>query len=360
MEVTTKEIERAIIMSLISRKNMCIRGDRINEEREALEEYLQLIKALTEGTKSIITEEKIEFTPGMLKGGIIEFNCKYNTVPEILVNILPVCGLCKHPVRLRIKGVTNTGQNDGLSIDAVKSVHCKILSQFGVNTEIRINRRAIHPSVDGEVLFLAETVSSLVPVHMNRREQLERIASVNYSARIPSDVLNRVTNLHRDMLKPITPSIKVYNDICNKKNSGESPGYGSLIVAMGRNSIYYEEYTVDGNESILESPPEKKSKETVKNLLKSVRKSGGYDWKTQPFLFMLLPLTSPDASVVLIRRIDRKGKEILDLLNKTLNYTYRIERYKMSEQDIEAGVSSDLLVIKSFGVGYANIYKPGH
>src|SRR5699024_6990469 len=114
--------------------------------------------------------------------------------------------------------------------------------------------------------------------------------------------------------------------------------------------------TVDGNESILESPPEKKSKETVKNLLKSVRKSGGYDWKTQPFLFMLLPLTSPDASVVLIRRIDRKGKEILDLLNKTLNYTYRIERYKMSEQDIEAGVSSDLLVIKSFGVGYANIY----
>lgn len=360
MEVIAEQVESVIVLSLVARKSVKIKGKRVCEDRDGLSEYLRFVEALTEGTKGSIREEEIEFTPGALVGGSVEFTCRYNSIPEILVSILPICGLCKYPIKLLVKGTTNSSRREGLSIDLIKSVHSRVLSQFGVNVEIRVNRRAIFPSLDGEVLFLSERVSELSPVQIDRREMLSQIVSVNYSARIPSDILNRITNLHRDLLKPVTPSVKIYNEIGNRSNSGSTPGYGALLLAMGRSSIYYAEYTVDQGQSLLEAAPEKRSKLLVKEFLKTVRRSGGYDKKIQPFLFMLLALTSPDASAVLLGKINGKGREVLSHLEKMLKYTYTIEPYRRSEQDVNSGLSPDLLVIKSFGVGYKNIYKPAH
>ncbi|KAI5172556.1 RNA 3'-terminal phosphate cyclase-like protein [Nematocida sp. LUAm3] len=387
MKIITELPRAAISMALISKKKIEI-PCAVPAKRKEIEEFLNFISKLSSSTYAV-HDTNFSFSPGVLKGGAIEFLCASLTIPELLTDILPVLFLSRSPLHLTLHGTTNSpprahtdahtdargtiSKTDArgtisktdmdmdtytCSIDTIKSVHCKILNMFGVSCEIKIVKRAIYPSTEGEVLLLCSVAEELSPVCIDRREQLDRIVSVNYSSRLSGDILNRITNYHRDTLKPITPSIKVYNDIGNKSNS-KGTGYGALLLGLGSNSVYYSEYMVGEGDSLIDSPPERRSEESIKEFLRAIRRSGAVDYKVQNFLFLLLPLTSVDASSVLIRKVSSSGKEILSLLEEIVQYKYTIEAYRRTEEDMNNGLSKDLFLIKSFGVGYKNIYRAG-
>ncbi|KAI5192547.1 RNA 3'-terminal phosphate cyclase-like protein [Nematocida minor] len=356
MEISTNEVKLALTLSTISRRKILLRKPLSESSSNQTREYLQFMKRITKGSEIEEKPDGFSYTPGTIQGGAISFQCIHNTVPDLIANILPMLAFCRIPVRLSIKGTTNA--KDSLSIDMIRAVYCKILSQFGVVSEIKINRRAIHPSHDGDVLLIAETANSLNPIVCDKREELKRIIGINYSARINSDVLHRITNVARDKLKPITPSVKIYNDIGNSKTSAETPGFGSILLAFGNNSIYEAECTIDGSDSLIDVPAEKRMTNLLRNFLKNIRTSGSYSHTIQHFVFVLLALTTVDGSAVIIRKISKKDKEVLFLLEEILKYTYTIEPYVKTENDIESGLSDELLLIKSCGVGYTNIHKP--
>ncbi|KAI5184554.1 RNA 3'-terminal phosphate cyclase-like protein [Nematocida homosporus] len=358
MEIATSDISISVTLALISRKSLKISSSEIRPGESRWREYMGIVQRLSLGLEMKEKIGELVVEPGVLRGGVDRVVCRINTIPEVLEYLLLLAGFCRVPWRLTLEGCTNSGRGAGISIDLIKSVYCKILGQFGLTVEIKIVKRAIYPAVDGEVLLLVDAVSSLKPVCWTRREELERMVSVNYSARLGSDVLHRITNCHRDALKSITSRVKVYNDIGNRTNSSGTPGYGTLLLAMGKNSVYFAEYTVDGTDSLLHKTPEERSAVAIKELLRSIRRSGAYDYKVESFVFSLLPLTSPDVSSVLIRPVSQAGKDRLWLLEKILKYTYTIEKYQRSEAEINAGVSEQLFLLKSYGVGYTNIYQP--
>lgn len=358
MEISTNEAKLALTLSTISRRSIFLDKSTDENSNNSIREYLQLIKRVTHG--SFIEEKSnvFSYTPGTIHGGPLSFQCTHNTVPDVIISILPLVPFCKVPISLTIKGTTNA--KDSPSIDLVRAVYCKILSQFGVVAEIKINKRAISPSLNGDVLLIGETATSLSPVVCDRREELKRIIGVNYSARISSDIVHRISNTAREHLKSITPSVKIYNDIGNSKTSAETPGHGCVLLAFGNSSIYEVEYTADHSDSVLDQTPEERMNELIQKFYKNIRTSGVYSHSVQYFVFVLLALTTVDGSAIVIRKISKKDKEILGLLEKILNYTYTIEMYVKTEQDINSGISDDLLVIKSCGVGYTNIYKVLH
>lgn len=383
MEVSTSEAETAIVLSLITRREILLAKPTGGRERERqVERFVSFVKAVTAKSRVSQAEGGLLFSPGTLSGGELFFDCEDVPIAYFLYHILPIAGFFKRPLRIVLKGATNKsdpltprrlarGQKpraqeercagpwrsaECMSVDAVKAVLCKVLARFGVCAELKINRRSMHPSADGEVVLLADTCRSLESASFERKEKLERIVCVNYSSRIGSDVIHRMTNHCRDVLKEITSSVKVYNDVGNKTNTGKTPGYGTLLLASGENSLYFSECAIDGDvgEAV---PAEAVSALAIKELLKTMKKSGAFDHKIQSFLFVLLALTKADVSTLLIKRICPGEREVLNLLGAFLNYAYTIEKYSRTEEEIEAGVPSELLLIKSYGVGYENIYK---
>ncbi|KAH9385644.1 RNA 3'-terminal phosphate cyclase-like protein [Nematocida major] len=356
MEINTSEGKLALTLCTISRKSVNLQKSqepRINNETR---EYLQLMQKITAGSEVRESADAFSYVPGSIQGGSILFECVHCSVPDVLASVLPLVVFCRIPVHLTVRGVTNS--QAGISVDFVKAVHCKIMSQFGVVSEIKINRRAIYPSADGEVLLMAEHASALKPIVCDRREELRRIIGVNYSARISSDILHRVSTSEREQLKTITPSVKIYNDIGNSKTSGKTPGHGCLLLAFGNSSIYEAEYTVDGSDSLLESSPEERVDRLIQAFYKNIRSSGSYSHRIQHFVFVLMALTTVDGSAVVIRKISKKDREVLHLLESILKYSYTIEPYVKTEHDVNSGLPDGLLLIKSCGVGYTNIYKP--
>lgn len=356
MEINTNEAKLALTLSTISRKTIFLCKSPEEACNNRTREYLQFIKRITKGSEISERPKDFSYSPGTIQGGEVFFKCVYNTVPELIVNILPLLPFCRVPLRLTVSGTTNA--KESFSIDMVRAVHCKILEQFGLIAEIKINKRAIAPSSNGEVLLISETAVSLNPIVCSKREELKRIIGINYSTRLSSDILHRITNVARDRLKPITSSVKIYNDIGNSKTSSSTPGFGSILLAFGNNSIYAEECVSDGNDALIDFPPEDRMEGLAKAFLKNIRRSGSYGHNVQFFVFVLLALTTVDGSAVVVRRVSEKDKEVLSLLEKILKYTYTLEKYKKTESDIESGVSNSLLVIKSCGVGYTNIHKP--
>ncbi|OAG29233.1 RNA 3'-terminal phosphate cyclase-like protein [Nematocida displodere] len=379
MEVVTAEVESAIVMSLIGKRTIKLANVDITSK---LTEFIRFIKAISHSQISV-SERAVEVVPGSLSGGKLAFSSETQPSSYFIYHLLPIAAYFKTPIRLTVRGSTNrTGH---MSIDLVKSVYCKILADFGVVSDIKIVRRALFPCTDGEVLFLSEVGESLSPVRNDKREALSRIININYINKLSADIIIRITNLHRDTLKKITSSVKVYNDLGQKAKAAqpkeatrpeqppaktepktgpkpENPpqsnyGYGSVVIGNSKNSVYYAEYIVDGTASLLDQTPESRSAAMLDELIRSIRRSGAYDYKTQPFLFMLLPLTTPDASCLLIRRIDKRGKEVLRLAEDLLKYKYTLEKHQRTEEDVNTGVSTELLLIKSFGVGYENVHR---
>ncbi|EIJ89142.1 RNA 3'-terminal phosphate cyclase [Nematocida parisii ERTm1] len=356
MEISSNEPKIALTLSSICKRTIHLKKQSDDESNNATSEYIQILKKLSAGAS--IKEERDEYiyTPGTINGGELSFQCVHNTIPDVIIALLPLVPFCRIPIRLTLKGTTN--KKEFTSIDMVRAMYCKILSQFGVVAEVKINTRALYPSQNGEVLFMAETATSLSPVILSHREELRRIIGINYSAKINSDTVHTVSNVAREHLSQISSSVKIYNDIGNSKTTSGTPGQGSVLLAFGHNSIYAVEYTVDGTDSLVELTAEERINKLVQVFYKNIRSSGSYSHTVQYFIFILLSLTTVDASSVIIRRISQKDKEVLLLLEKIMKYTYTVEPYIKTEKDINSGIPDNLLVIKSCGVGYTNIFKP--
>lgn len=460
MEIQTEEIECAIVLSVLGRKQLTIRRESGEDVSEEIEDLLRLIAEISDGFKYSIKGNTVEVYPGSLRGGSLSFTPRHASVPYLLHSLLPLSPFTQSPLRVTLLGPTNgpavfPGAGTALgnrtdmnranpaemksattpsekncatplgrefpSTDCIKAVHCKILKDFGTVCDVSIKKRSLYPSRNGEVLFLSETSLEMEPIRHDRREKLKRIVCINYSARISGDIPTRLTNSLRDALRSVTQRIKIYNDIGSRQTAGNTPGYGTLLVASGRNSRYYteecwsqtekEETTPDTSQTgniggkqtnpkkppaqrkrgkgfylfkrpeaqsagqksaaepsdtfsgtapppgFLQTSPETRALEQSRRLLSTIRHSGAYDHKLQSFIFVLLSVTRADASSFLIRKPGKKDRETLRLLEEILKYTYTIEKYTKSKEDANSGVSDSLFVFKSYGSGLANIYK---
>ncbi|KAI5180661.1 RNA 3'-terminal phosphate cyclase-like protein [Nematocida sp. AWRm80] len=374
MRITTGEYEIVLTLSTLVKRNITIQidtaGRRVNNSKidEYIKEYLLFINSITSGTTYRIENNIIEFSPGTLTGGSISFRCKYYTVPQLIYYTLPLYGYCKIPITLRVKGCTNkssrtnTSTKDTLllpdvSIDTLKHIYSKVLSRFGVLIDISIEKRSMYPSKEGIVIFTCNQINTLNTIRLDSRESLNKIVCINYSNRINSSIINRITNTERDTIKKTTNKIKIFNDIGNKTNSDISPGYGILLMALCNNGIYFTETAADGTVPVSELLPEELVTEQTKILYKSIRTSGIYDHKLQTLLLILLSINNSDCSTLLIRDLSQENKEVLSILEKVVKYTYTIEKYHRNTQDINTGVSDNLFLIKSCGLGYKNINK---
>lgn len=357
LAISTEEVELCLILALLTRTAVTITSTLPPEDAEDIEIFASFIKAITDKSTVKVENSRIVFAPGTFRGGDILFNCQNTPIGYFIYYILPIVGYSKLPTKIVFQGVTNKSEGSasrrrrGSNIDTLKSVFAKIYRAFGGVAEIKINKRSFYPSPEGEVVLVTDRVATLNSLTLTKKTQLSRIININYSSRIGSDLLNKITNYNRDTLKEITPHVKVYNDIGNRTNTGASPGHGVLLVADGESGVYFGEECVDGDPSraMVAEERERVPEKVVRELLTSIQRSGSFDYKAQSFLFVLLSLSRGDISSVVIRRIDRAGRETLALLKTFLNYTYKLERYSRDREEVDRGVDRKLLVFKSYG-----------
>lgn len=97
---------------------------------------LSLIEKITNGTQIHIskTGTLVTFTPGMIHGGTLEFDCgNTRCISYFLEALLMIAPFCKLPLDVTLKGVTNS--HDELSVDAIRATWLPVFNKFVLNDE---------------------------------------------------------------------------------------------------------------------------------------------------------------------------------------------------------------------------------
>lgn len=327
--------EYKIIFSILSQKTIEIK----KTDDEFIASFLTLIQKLTYNTKFEDLNDSIKFYPGTLIGGKTAHDCgKYN-ITRFLCPLLLAAPFVRNPIQINLTGITN---DCGLSIDAFKHVHCKLLENFGVtDIELKIIKRGFGPEGQGHIYFSTKNVMNLLPITKDEHN-IQKIRGLTVSAHLSSITAHQIINTVKDKLSCLTNDIKFYSDICNKNDSGPSPGYNCVLFAEsnkdGKN-LYYGESNGDGRKI------ESVAHDAMVDLCKSIKTGGAYDYKVHKFMFALACLGLSDVSQIEIKVINEDDNEFLSLLEKFFGF-----RHEVKEID-------DKLYFIAFGTGYKNYFK---
>lgn len=327
--------EFKIVLSILTQKEITIR----NTGECFINNFISFIQKITYNTKYEIIDEHIKFYPGTLIGGKTSHDCKNYNVTRFLCPLLLVSPFVRNPLQINLTGITN---DSNLSVDAFKNVHCRLLEDFGVkDIDFKIIKRGFAPEGQGNIYFSTINVTILSPV-TKKANKIKKIRGLTVSAHISSITAHRIINMVKEKLSNLTNDIKFISDICNKTDSGPSPGYNCVLFAESNKdnkNLYYGESNGDGGKI------ESVAYNAMYDMGIAIKTSGAYDHKIHHIMFALACLCSSDVNQIEIKEISARDMEFLELLQKFFNFRYEIK-------EIE-----DKLYFIGIGAGYKNYFK---
>lgn len=137
----------------------------------------------------------------------------------------------KQPLEITLSGLTN--EDKDLSVDTFRTVTLPLLSHFGISEglELKIQRRGAPPQGGGEITFKSPIIRTLRSINLVNEGKIKRIRGIAYCTRVSPQIANRVAESSKELLKEFTPNVYIYTDPAKGGDTGESPGYGLLLVA---------------------------------------------------------------------------------------------------------------------------------
>ena len=189
----------------------------------SIEAVAALSDAVVEGLEPGAHE--ITFRPGEVIGGDFTFDIgTAGSISLALQTCLLVASASKGRTRITMTGGTDV--NWSPPIDYMKSVHMPIAERFGVNGSLELAARGFYPEGGGEVSLDIAPCSSLQPVRLDSRGDVQRIGGVAYAQNLPDHVVGRMKHAALKRLVSFK-HVKIATDI----RTGRSAGAGMVLFA---------------------------------------------------------------------------------------------------------------------------------
>ncbi|KAG0442031.1 RNA 3'-terminal phosphate cyclase-like protein [Dictyocoela muelleri] len=234
--------------SLLSRKNIKYKIDN----KQKLINFLNLVKLISPDSKYEFFGNFVEFYPGQLVGGNIEFSSDLN----FLIPILLLSPFMKKGISLKLKCQTNglienfeekvssrtnkiienSNQTSLISADVIRLVYLPALRKFGVNCQLDIVKRDFGP--DGEIFFSCMKKDLLKKVIL-QNQKISKIRGIAISSRLNSIPVNTMVKIVREELQPLVKNTKIFTDMWNRINSGQHPGCELVLFAENKFNVFY-------------------------------------------------------------------------------------------------------------------------
>ncbi|UYV60642.1 RCL1 [Cordylochernes scorpioides] len=269
--------------------------------------FLELLHKLMDGSyiKTNETGTKVNFRPGKLLGGKIEFTC-HNSRPigYYLEHILALGPFGRTPFHLVLKGITN--DNTHVSVDRLKRTCLPILSHFlGTNEglELTVTKRGLAPDGGGAVVFKCPCKRQLRPVRLTDPGLFKRIGGLAYTSRVNPTLSNRVIEAAKSALPPEMANVFIKTQHSKKNLSGRSPGFGLCMVAETSTGIFVAAEKTSAPPNARDEPPtipEDLGAEVAAQLRKEMSVLSCVDHAAQPLALMLMALGPQDVSKLLM------------------------------------------------------------
>lgn len=203
-----------------------------------------------------------------------------------------LCPFTKNPTSINFTGVTN--HSEDLSIDVLRTVTAPLLAKFGVEMDIKTQKKGMPPLGGGQVHFTAQNVRELRPVQLTEEGKVKKVRGIGYSTRVTPQTANRIVDSTKKSLKPFTTNVYVNTDHYKGKDGGLSPGFGLILVAETTSGALYSTEAIGEGGSL----PESVSEVATKQLLEEIFRGGCVDTSNQSLVLLYMLLCPEDVSKV--------------------------------------------------------------
>lgn len=348
-------LRQRIILSLLTGR--AIQIDDIRDGEPLLEHernLLDLIEAVTSGTKIQYSKGKLSFVPGTIVGGQVTHDCNLERcISYYLEVLLCIAPFCKKAFQITLTGVTNDQVDP--NIDALKASAIPTLKRFlgdieGVKTDIKVHSRGYKPDGGGKIEFTCPTIKQLQPVKLTESGKIKRVRGVAVAARVSPQMANRLIDTAKGALLRFLPDVYIHSDHTQGKTSGLSPGFSVSLSAETTEGCIYTASAVSNHKGSGKGPtiPEDLAKDATCMLFEEIRRGGCVDSICQSMALTFMAFNQKDVSTIRFGPLTTYSVLFLRHLKEFAGITFKLE----------ADTESDEVIATCAGIGFKNLSKP--
>ncbi len=168
---------------------------------------------------------EVSFRPGALRGCRSSLDVgTAGSITLVLQACLLPASLAKRPTELEIRGGTDVRWSPPM--DYFSDVFLALLRRMGVDAEIQIVKRGYYPRGGGIVKARVSPASSLKPLVLDRRGEVERIRGKAHVSNLPSHVLERMERSATERMRDLA----IVNIESHQYDESKAVGPGGALV----------------------------------------------------------------------------------------------------------------------------------
>jgi RNA 3'-terminal phosphate cyclase (ATP)/RNA 3'-terminal phosphate cyclase (GTP) len=172
--------------------------------------------------------EEMVFRPGRRRGGEFRFDIgTAGSITLVLQAVLPVAFAGSEPVALHLVGGTDVKAAPPL--DYFRYVMVPLLTDLGLNTEVRLVRRGYYPR-GGGAIEVEVRPGTPRPLHRERAGAVEEIRGVAHIANLPASIAARMQQAAMQILSGF-PRVRIEPQVLGRE---QAIGAGGAIVLWAR------------------------------------------------------------------------------------------------------------------------------
>lgn len=281
---------------------------RENEQVPGLKGYeikfLRLISDITDGSLVQIdsTGTKLDFIPGKLCGGDIEFDCSDDSSRSIMYyieGIYPLCLFAGEKTIVNFEGYTDSDLDT--SIEVFNVVTASLLKIFNVEVPptITILRRSVYNhglkvsqnlKQSGKLCFECEVNRTVTSIDLTEPGFVRRVRGIASTFRVSPQFSNRMVDSIRGIFNNFLPDVYVNTNSFMGKHTKDytHPAYGVSLWAETTNSFFLSTSKIC---NIQRREPEAIGNIAASSLLHEIAQGGICDSSHQWLVVLLMCLT---------------------------------------------------------------------
>uniref|UniRef100_A0AC35UDD5 RNA 3'-terminal phosphate cyclase-like protein n=1 Tax=Rhabditophanes sp. KR3021 TaxID=114890 RepID=A0AC35UDD5_9BILA len=356
-----------LVYSLLSGRGVRFVDIRTKDENPGVKQFetslFKLLEKITNGMKVNINQSGtvIDFTPGILIGGSLKFDCGLTrSISYFLEPLVAIAPFCKRPLNVKFEGITNKA--DELSCDAIRATWLPVFKKFILNDEnleIKILQRGFFPLGGGVVTFKSPVNKNLRPVTIERVGKICKIRGLSYTCRVNEVFGHRMIDAAKKKLHGYFADVYVTSDNRKGDAGGKENGYGIFLTAETTDGVFYhgEAMSQKGLDNKNPIIPEDLGNLAAERLLDEIYCAGALDTTAQYLATTFMALTDKNASKYLQGPLSQYTVYGLRHLKDFFGITFDFQKSKYHE-DHDANLGSkEKLLACCIGVGYANLNR---
>ncbi|UCH32655.1 MAG: RNA 3'-terminal phosphate cyclase [Candidatus Bathyarchaeota archaeon] len=190
---------------------------------EAVLTAAKLCNATIKGAK--LGSKELWFYPNEIVGGKIKAEIgTAGSIPMLIITVLPLCAFAKSPVSLQIsKGGTDVSHSP--TINYLSQIFLATLKKMGLDVSLEVHKYGYYPKGMGKVSVRVQPNQNLVPLRLERFEQLESVRGISVCTFLAErKVAERQAKAANYFMKKqgVEANIEVLNDFSTKSQRGSS------------------------------------------------------------------------------------------------------------------------------------------